>query len=54
MTFLDLVTADSDALFAADRLPPEGVGKLVFDNSLDDPITARPEAVRGQQEDSQL
>jgi hypothetical protein len=52
-TFLGLVPADSDKLFAAIYLPSNGSGGLVFGDSSDDLILACLDALLGQQEAGQ-
>jgi hypothetical protein len=53
-TFLKVVIADLNELVAALIQSPKGGGELIFDNSLHNLYPARPEALLGQQEASQL
>ncbi len=47
---LGLVPANSDDLFAAVHLLPNGSGRLVFDDGLDKPFPARLDVLLGQQD----
>jgi hypothetical protein len=52
--FLNIVSADLNALFALLIPPPEGSGKVVFAEGSDDPLLGVLEGVLGQGEASHL
>jgi hypothetical protein len=51
--FLDLVPADSEELFPAVHPLPNGSGRLIFGDGLDNPIPARLDVLLGQRGASQ-